>query len=941
MLQLEKVTKRYQTKAGAVEALKEVSLTFPTTGLVFITGKSGCGKTTLLNVIGGLDGIDGGEIFVQDKRFSTFSAEEYDSYRNTFIGFIFQEYNLLPEFTVEQNIKIAMELQGRVADEEEFETLLEDVGIEEFKDRFPSELSGGQRQRVAIARALVKHPRIIMADEPTGALDSDTGVQVLDTLKRLSKHTLVIVVSHDREFAERYADRIIHLIDGQIAQDVTFTENEMRSNACLQGDTLVIREGSDLSEEEKNLVAKAVKERKGIEIVENLSFREKNPTGVVVRKEEEPVALRKSQMKMRSAMHLGVKSLVVKPWRLVITILISAIAFAVFGLFDTIANFSTASVLKNQLKISFSDTIVTNANYTVDYEEGDRYDIKLSQNVVKELQSKTGGVVKGIFDLYDNTQGGVKQTFSITQLLSSSITTGKKYYANTINGFVEFSRQTEILQNDKFKDFDYKIIAGKYPTLGKNESPYQVAISTYLADSIMHYLNGAPLNEKEVGCYEDFLNAMINVDGRDYLIVGIIDCGKIPTKYDALKTATFNNTGAYALGNDFDSYINSCAHKCLFVAEGFLNAVRAETNKADKFQIGNTTWTLGIEGSSTTKSVSKYAYATEGHGQESILLFSGEYSNDGKISLADDEVLIHSLNLENLFATQLSNLPTTERNSVLNSIRQLSKADMQLNRTTLQTNILQKLNITETEFAATIYQRNSSTGEKVSTKVKIMGVYCGLDTDAYVTPYTYKFMMSKNLMEEMGVFSEQGEYTKLLFSEKSLRKGMDVVVDYLLAEEGLTLTWYNNSALNIILENETMIRQVADLFLYAAIALSVFSIFMLYNYISVSISSKKQSVGVLRGLGACGKDILLTFLSESIIVAVVNGIFANIFAKIGCSFVNMYIVKVMNISVHFALFGSRQILIIAVVSLLTAILASSLPIVKISKKKPIELIRRP
>jgi ABC-type antimicrobial peptide transport system permease subunit len=128
--------------------------------------------------------------------------------------------------------------------------------------------------------------------------------------------------------------------------------------------------------------------------------------------------------------------------------------------------------------------------------------------------------------------------------------------------------------------------------------------------------------------------------------------------------------------------------------------------------------------------------------------------------------------------------------------------------------------------------------------------------------------------------------------------------------------------------------------LYEALALSLFSVFMLYNYISTSISRKKRSVGVLRALGAGGKDILLTFLSESVIVAVINGVLANIFAVMGCSFVNSYIVEIMNVSVHFALFGVRQILIISAVSLLTAIISSALPIIKIARKKPVELIRR-
>ena len=128
MLELKNVQKVYRTKAGVVNALDGVSLKFPSSGMVFISGKSGCGKTTLLNVIGGLDGIDGGEIYINDKNFSTFSAEEYDSYRNTLVGFVFQEYNLLSEYTVEYNIKIAMELQGVPVEEEAFEKLLKDIG---------------------------------------------------------------------------------------------------------------------------------------------------------------------------------------------------------------------------------------------------------------------------------------------------------------------------------------------------------------------------------------------------------------------------------------------------------------------------------------------------------------------------------------------------------------------------------------------------------------------------------------------------------------------------------------------------------------------------------------------------------------------------------------------------------------------------------------------
>lgn len=943
MLQLENVTKRYKTKAGDVEALKGVSITFPTTGLVFITGKSGCGKTTLLNVIGGLDGIDGGEIFVQDKRFSTFSAAEYDSYRNTFIGFIFQEYNLLPEFTVEKNIKMAMELQGREANEEEFQQLIEDVGIDEFKDRHPSELSGGQRQRVAIARALLKNPRIIMADEPTGALDSETGTQVLDTLKKLSKRTLIIVVSHDREFAEKYADRIIHLVDGQIAQDVTFKDNQIESNIKTQGDTLIVKQGSDLTEEEKNAIAKAVKESKGIEIVESAYFRDKAPTDWVERIAEEPVALKKSQMKVGSAMHLGVKSLVVKPVRLILTILISAIAFAVFGLFDTIANFSTEKVFTHQLK-TFSETVVVSPRYIRDYENGDFYDTKVSQSIVRKMQSKTGGTVKGIFDLYENTQGGVKQTLSITELITTSVGFGSKYYTKSINGFVEFDPETEISSDGEFDNFDYEVAVGEYPTLGDNEDLYQIAISTYLADSIMHYLNGAPLNGVTLTTYEDFLDARLTINSQKYTIVGLIDCGKIPSKYDDLKEVTFASSEVIALENDFKGLVDSSLRKCLFVADGFLEAVMAKKKSADIYQIVNSTWSMQVDNS--PKKVTSYVYNAEDYGANNILLFSGEYPESGELELADDEVLIHSINFENLLDTyylyEMELLSPQEQMNVRGLISQIQKGDREHNRDAID-KIFKKLgvNTKEINIESTIKQTSSVTNEKTEKKVKIVGVYFGIESDSYVSSTSYKLMMNETLMEELGIYTDQGPYTKLIFSERSLRKGKAVIVDYLLEEEGLAFTWYNNSTLESINTHETTIRQVADLFLYAAIALSLFSIFMLYNYISVSISSKKQSVGVLRALGAGGKDILLTFLGESLIVAVVNGILANIFAVLGCALVNAYIVNIMNISIHFALFGLRQIVLISAISLITAILSSTLPIVKISKKKPIELIRRP
>ncbi|MCL2062620.1 MAG: ABC transporter ATP-binding protein [Firmicutes bacterium] len=205
MLEVQGLTKVYTPKKGVpVRALDGVDLKFEETGMVFVLGKSGSGKSTLLNLIGGLDSVTEGDIVIKGKSSADFSQADFDSYRNTFIGFIFQEYNILTEFTVGKNIGLALELQGKKADKASIEEILAQVDLTGYAQRKPNELSGGQKQRVAIARALVKNPEIIMADEPTGALDSTTGKQVFETLQKLSKTKLVIIVSHDRDYAESF-----------------------------------------------------------------------------------------------------------------------------------------------------------------------------------------------------------------------------------------------------------------------------------------------------------------------------------------------------------------------------------------------------------------------------------------------------------------------------------------------------------------------------------------------------------------------------------------------------------------------------------------------------------------------------------------------------------------------------------------------------------------
>ncbi|AZS15562.1 ATP-binding cassette domain-containing protein [Paenibacillus lutimineralis] len=219
-LKLEKIKKTYNS-GEVVTALKGISLGFRENELVSILGPSGCGKTTLLNIIGGLDRYDSGDLVINGLSTKEFKNSDWDAYRNRSIGFVFQSYNLIGHQTVLQNVEIAMTLSGVSTSErkQRAKQALTEVGLAEHLNKKPNQLSGGQMQRVAIARALVNDPDIILADEPTGALDSHTSIQVMDILKEVAKTRLVIMVTHNGELAEEYSDRIIRFLDGEVQSD--------------------------------------------------------------------------------------------------------------------------------------------------------------------------------------------------------------------------------------------------------------------------------------------------------------------------------------------------------------------------------------------------------------------------------------------------------------------------------------------------------------------------------------------------------------------------------------------------------------------------------------------------------------------------------------------------------------------------------------------------
>ncbi len=472
MLEIKNLTKIYKSKTGeSVKALDDVSISFPESGMVFILGKSGSGKSTLLNIMGGLDSYDSGEFIIKGKSSKDFGGSDFDAYRNTFIGFIFQEYNVLDDFTVGANIALALELQGKKATPEKINEILTQVDLLNYAKRKPNELSGGQKQRVAIARALVKSPQIIMADEPTGALDSNTGKQIFDSLKLLSKEKLVLIVSHDRDFAERYADRIVELADGKIISDVTKHEHESEKLSDgidkLSGQILRIKRGYRLTERDLQMINEYLARNNQTDILLSGDGRVNDELRSVAgisdkgsisvfegTDEEKDVRLKKyekkdshfirSRLPAKNALRMGASGLKHKKFRLTMTVLLSTIAFALFGFADSMAAYqkitsATDSLMDSNVK---NASISLGVRRTVTYSDGEVNvyftSAMLNEQDLKDLRETIGLDFVPVFtgatgDWYYGN--GWSVTSMMKNYASSAVYTGK------IHGLVAFDAE--------------------------------------------------------------------------------------------------------------------------------------------------------------------------------------------------------------------------------------------------------------------------------------------------------------------------------------------------------------------------------------------------------------------------------------------------------------------------------------------------------------------
>ena len=392
MISIQNLTKTYQNKQlEETVAIQNLSLDLPRQGLVVICGRSGCGKTTLINCLAGIEKINSGDILVDGKSLSQMSWGELDNYRNHFVGIVFQDYNLIENLTVGQNIELSLTLQGKKVSDEQVLQVLDRVELEKQSTKQTNALSGGQKQRVAIARTLIKDSQLLIADEPTGNLDETTAEQIWKLLQNQSKTRLVLVVTHDNDFAKKYGDRIITLKNGELVDDIDNTDNNIHPQPHQIKESKQKQTASNTSGETTS-VASTPNPTQTNTTDTTVDTHTLNPNN------NQTTPAKPKNLPLGYSIRLGSKILLQKKLRLIFTIILPLFGFVVFGFFFSAIRFNGTKARLEYWQERGTKSIVV---YGAENEENASHNSV--KNIINLDQIKNQTNAYGILDLRDYT----------------------------------------------------------------------------------------------------------------------------------------------------------------------------------------------------------------------------------------------------------------------------------------------------------------------------------------------------------------------------------------------------------------------------------------------------------------------------------------------------------------------------------------------------------
>ncbi|MBR4270385.1 MAG: ATP-binding cassette domain-containing protein [Clostridia bacterium] len=959
MLEIRNITKIYNANSdNKVVALDNVSINFGENGMIFLLGKSGSGKSTVLNTIGGLDSFDEGEVLINGRSSATFSQKDFDAYRNTYIGFIFQEYNVLSEFSVEKNIALAMELQGKKPDKEKIEQILELVDMKGFGKRKPNQLSGGQKQRLAIARALIKEPQIIMGDEPTGALDSRTSAQVFDTLKKLSNDKLVIIVSHDRESAEIYADRIIELKDGKVISDRT----KHRTRPVHQSDavTLVnnslmqIKAGTKLNKAELNYIADSIASspneifitsnriinteiKKTARIDENGNGEIYTETTKADIKGEvdanKEFVLTNSKLHTKDAMQIGLSSLKNKKGKLIISMVLTIIAMLIFGFADTISCFNANNCMIQTVIDSKAENIVMTKKVHSDVVSSTKatetplYDSVITEKNIRELQKKYTDMdfLPGI------------QCYVGTKTESDEAQIRNAYYIKP--------------DENEYAKYNISLVTGRLPS-----APNEVALTLAIVKFWAHETNGVEV-VKESG--QGIGNATVIyptiTEGDEYYIVGrklnrsgyrvtgVVDTHADMTKLDDY----FDNKSIYDENKErtkvestpITQMRNYGPHFALFFgdkasAEAIatkLNEEKGEEEKVGSISVRNVDMLYPeityIEDTEDLKNVIWLGERSYFGNERDVVL---SYGIDLQFSIDDDGNYTYwfSKRIGDEYFDITQTADTQEK--AINAIK-VAAASKWKNQIYAKKNLISN------------YFNDEGTAAKIvdngSFAMNVIGITYEIVENRSQKNRIYMHPDSQYLFGKTAI-QKGSPYRSLLIklssNETNVRKMLTEIMDYSTLK---TTYLVQNDASNLLIDFRKLIEEVAAIFWYVGIGFALFSATLIMSYISTSISYKKKEIGILRALGTTGRDVYRIFTWESLIILGVVAIISCLLLGAGGIVTNIVLANKLGMQISLIIVGIRQFLIMILLCLAIAFLSSFLPTRKISKMQPIDAMQ--
>lgn len=930
MLSVKNLTKTYIVNKGVeVRALDGVTMELPETGMIFLLGRSGSGKSTLLNICGGLDYPTDGEVIIDGISSKNFTKADYDSYRNTYVGFVFQEYNILEEFTVEQNVSLALELQNKPNNKDEVANILKTVGLDKTSKRKPNTLSGGQRQRVAIARALVKNPRIIMADEPTGALDNETGEQIFELLKSLSKDRLVLVVSHDRDFANKYGDRIIEFADGKIISD---RENTIKTN---------------------------------------------------IHEDDKTKSFIKSKLPLRYAYKIAANSIKRKPIRLAFTILLAVIAFVFFGVSSTLVlynpNYSIAKALENSnyqsivlgKQYSAHFTSLKLANDGVGVEKQENYLDFNAAFTEKELQklNENGLGLKfaGVMNLgsyrtvNENNVGYTYPEFKLDRYRLDDYSLNHYF---PFLGLIGFSDCGETYLTDN----GFSLACGKYP-----ESPSEIAIPYYIFEMYKYgYRTRGDFGGDFGGKYEfnepkDIIGETIWIGDLTFTVVGVVNVGEIPERYKELrnKDTKLDRYGLTELQEEFKDVVKNSFHTVGFVSSDFYNQYKYHTVSLSSRRC----WGLAFSSMELTSDIKESSEShvmtpkALGNYKEVIKTFDLS-GNEIEFTLKDDEAYLPIRYIferaERLYPTIKAYEEYSDFKSAFDNLKEnygkLEDGSFSYEEFTLIFNTVLELYEKKVGDTLNIPERiyfKNLTGDEGSLKVK--GYYMFFrGTNSNVS---HEFLVPDSVCDKYkGPEYKNGATnvsSDIVYETNYVNEGLNekygkviTLTDNTLDKSYFMLGSSGESSIypmmnNVYLVSKNMAQFIYETKLVFCVAGAIFGLFaslMMYNFISVSISAKKKEIGILRAVGARRADVLLIFIIETILITTVCFVSSIVLTVLSCILMNNFMLNnaVKLTILDFNLFNASIMFIICYA---VSLLATIFPILKISNKSPVDEIR--